>query len=39
MTPRLSVLLARDPQVGVIFRRGPSERVRLVMWNRADDTL
>lgn len=35
--PRLSVLLATDAPVGVIFRRGPSKLVRLVMWDRQRD--
>lgn len=35
--PRLGVLLASDAPVGVVFRRGPSKVVRLVMWNRGSD--
>jgi hypothetical protein len=35
---RLYVLLARSAPVGVVFRRGPSEWVRLVKWNTADDS-
>jgi hypothetical protein len=29
---RLSVLLAREAPVGVIFRRGPSKQVELIKW-------
>jgi hypothetical protein len=36
-TPRLSVLLASEAPVGVVFRRGPSKVVRLVMWDRRTD--
>ena len=35
--PRLSVLLASEAPVGVVFRRGPTKLVRLVMWNREND--
>ena len=35
--PRLTALLAQKAPVGVIFRRGPSKLVRLVMWNREND--
>ena len=43
MTPpqspcRLSVFLASQAPVGVILRRGPSEWVQLVLWNRENDT-
>jgi hypothetical protein len=36
--PRLSVLLASETPVGVVFRRGPSKLVRVVIWNRANDS-
>jgi hypothetical protein len=36
--PRLHVLLARDANVGVVLRRGPSAQVASVLWNRASDT-
>lgn len=35
---RLYVILAREAQYGVIFRRGPSKRVLLIGWNTAGDT-
>jgi hypothetical protein len=38
MATRLFVLLAREEPVGVIFRRGPSNKVLLVRWNLSDDT-
>ena len=34
----LYAILARDVQAAVIFRRGPSRRVRLINWNLTDDT-
>ena len=37
--PRLKFLLASDAPVGVVLRRGPTKLVRLVMWDRRDDTL
>jgi hypothetical protein len=36
--PRLSVLLASEAPVGVIFRRGPSKLVRVIVWDRQRDT-
>jgi hypothetical protein len=36
--PRLSFLLASEAPVGVVFRRGPSKMVQVVMWNRTNDT-
>jgi hypothetical protein len=35
---RLHVLLARDPRVGLVIRRGPSKSVCTVLWNRERDT-
>lgn len=35
---RLSVILAREAPVGVIFRRGPAKWVQLVQWDTATDT-
>lgn len=35
---RLHVLLARDAQVGLVIRRGPSNSVGSILWNRARDT-
>ena len=35
--PRLAVLLASESPVGVIFRRGPTKLVRVVIWNRTND--
>lgn len=35
--PRMGVLLASEAPVGVVFRRGPTKLVRLVMWNRVTD--
>jgi hypothetical protein len=35
--PRLGVLLASESPLGIIFRRGPSRVVRVVIWNRATD--
>jgi hypothetical protein len=35
---RLSVLLARESDIAVIFRRGPTRQVLLIRWHRADDT-
>jgi hypothetical protein len=34
---RLSVILAREAPVGVIFRRGPSKLVELIKWNTDTD--
>lgn len=38
MNARLSVLLARDAPVGVIFRRGPSKQVLMIRWDLERDT-
>ena len=35
---RLSVILARDAPVGVIFRRGPTNWTQVIRWNTATDT-
>ncbi len=35
---RLHVLLARDANVGLVIRRGPSKSVCTVLWNRERDT-
>lgn len=35
--PRLSVLLASEAPVGVVFRRGPTKTFRLFIWDRAAD--
>ena len=37
-TCRLSVILAREAPVGVIFRRGPAKWVQIIHWNTATDT-
>jgi len=36
--PRLDVLLASEAPVGLVFRRGPRKLVRVVAWNREQDT-
>ncbi|MBX7196972.1 MAG: hypothetical protein K1X94_33285 [Sandaracinaceae bacterium] len=36
--PRLHVLLARDAPLGVVIRRGPSDRVATLLWHRQRDT-
>jgi hypothetical protein len=36
---RLYAILARKSPLAVIFRRGPSNHVRLIQWNTVDDTL
>lgn len=36
-TPRLDALLASDEPVGLIFRRGPSKLVQVILWNRESD--
>lgn len=36
--PRLHVLLARDAQVGLVIRRGPSDEVATILWDRRRDT-
>ncbi len=38
MSARVFVLLARDADVGVVFRRGPSKQVLLLRWNLKDDS-
>ena len=35
--PRLSVLLATQAPVGIVFRRGPSRIVRVIYWDRTKD--
>jgi hypothetical protein len=35
---RLHVLLAKDVNIGLVIRRGPSKSVCTVRWNRDDDT-
>src|SRR5580704_7222016 len=35
--PRISVLLAAEAPVGMVFRRGPSKLVRVIHWDRATD--
>jgi len=35
---RLYALLARKAACGVVFRRGPSNRVLLISWNTSSDT-
>lgn len=37
-TARLYAILAREADVGVVFRRGPSKQVMLAKWNTSDDT-
>ena len=36
--PRLSVLLASEAPVGVVFRRGPTKLFQIVAWDRERDT-
>jgi hypothetical protein len=36
--PRLSLLQARDADVAVIFRRGPSKWVEVIRWNTGQDS-
>ena len=36
-TARLYALIARERRIGVIFRRGPSNVVRLIRWTLGDD--
>jgi hypothetical protein len=36
-SPRLSVLLASEAPVGVVFRRGPTKLVRAILWDRSTD--
>ena len=38
MSARISVLLARDADVGVVFRRGPSKQVLLLRWDLKSDS-
>ncbi len=35
--PRLSVLLASEAPIGLVLRRGPTNLVRVVVWDRAKD--
>ena len=35
--PRLSVLLASEAPIGIVFRRGPSKLVRVIWWDRSTD--
>ncbi len=35
--PRLSALLASDAPVGIVFRRGPTNLVRAILWDRERD--
>lgn len=35
---RIHVLLARDAQLGLVIRRGPSKSVATLLWNRQNDT-
>ncbi|MDP9115214.1 MAG: hypothetical protein M3O20_16215, partial [Acidobacteriota bacterium] len=35
--PRLDVLLASEAPVGVVFRRGPTKMVRMILWDRTND--
>jgi hypothetical protein len=35
--PRLSVLLASEAPVGMVFRRGPTKLVRVFLWDRECD--
>jgi hypothetical protein len=37
LPPRISVLLASESPVGIIFRRGPSTVVRVIEWDRDRD--
>jgi hypothetical protein len=37
--PRLAVLAARDADVAVVLRRGPTDWVRLSLWDTAGDTV
>jgi hypothetical protein len=39
MTTRLFGIVARDARTAVIFRRGPSKRVRMLLWDLASDEL
>ena len=36
--PRLHVLLARDSDIAVVLRRGPSKSVCSILWHRRDDS-
>jgi hypothetical protein len=36
--PRIFVITARDSDVAVIFRRGPSDWFHLLKWDMANDT-
>ena len=37
-TTRLDAIVARDVRTAVVFRRGPSKHVRLILWDLARDT-
>ncbi len=37
-TTRLFAILARETSAAVVFRRGPSNRVRLIKWDRSTDS-
>lgn len=37
--PRCYAILARSARVGVVFRRGPSKLVQLLLWDLAEDRL
>ncbi len=37
--PRLHVLLARESETAVVFRRGPSRHMAVYAWDRSDDTV
>lgn len=36
---RLFAIIARDARRAIVFRRGPTRRTRLIVWNLRDDTL
>jgi hypothetical protein len=36
---RLFAIIARDARRAVVFRRGPTRKTRLILWNLRDDTL
>ncbi len=36
--PRLSVVIAREARIAIVFRRGPSKQVRMIIWDLATDT-
>lgn len=37
-TARLYAILARDADIGVVFRRGPSKQVMIAKWDTSNDT-